>query len=68
MGDLFAIVWAEARKREHVDKNPSIRALVFVCHDVENTEKVSSFPHPKHVKTSTVVFNTKALSWRCKHE
>ena len=30
IGDLLAIARAEARKREHVDKNPTIRALVFV--------------------------------------
>ncbi len=30
LGDLMAIARAEARKREHVDKNPPIRALVFV--------------------------------------
>jgi len=30
VGDLLAIARAEARKREHVDKNPPIRALVFV--------------------------------------
>ncbi len=30
IGDLLAIARAEARKREHVDKNPPIRALVFV--------------------------------------
>ena len=30
IGDLLAIARAEARKREHADKNPPIRALVFV--------------------------------------
>ena len=30
IGDLIAIARAEARKREHVDKNPPVRALVFV--------------------------------------
>ena len=30
LGDLLAIARAEARKREHADKNPPIRALVFV--------------------------------------
>jgi hypothetical protein len=29
-GILLAVARAEARKREHVDKNPPIRALVFV--------------------------------------
>jgi len=30
VGDLLAVARAEARKREHADKNPPIRALVFV--------------------------------------
>jgi hypothetical protein len=30
IGDLLAIARAEARKREHANKNPPIRALVFV--------------------------------------
>jgi len=28
-GDLLAVARAEARKREHADKNPPIRALKF---------------------------------------
>ena len=30
IGDLLAVARAEARKREHAEKNPPIRALVFV--------------------------------------
>ena len=30
VGDLLAVARAEALKREHVDKNQPIRALVFV--------------------------------------
>jgi hypothetical protein len=30
IGDLLAVARAEARKREHADKNPPVRALVFV--------------------------------------
>jgi hypothetical protein len=30
VGDLLAIARAEARKREHADKNPPIRALRFL--------------------------------------
>lgn len=30
MGDLLAIARAEARKREHTDKNPPVRALRFL--------------------------------------
>ena len=30
LGDLLAIARAEARKREHSQNNPPIRALVFV--------------------------------------
>jgi len=29
-GSLLAVARAEARKREHADKNPPVRALVFV--------------------------------------
>jgi len=29
VGDLLAVARAEARKREHIDKNPPIRALRF---------------------------------------
>jgi hypothetical protein len=29
VGDLLAVARAEARKREHADKNPPIRALRF---------------------------------------
>ena len=29
VGDLLAIARAEARKREHADKNPPVRALRF---------------------------------------
>jgi hypothetical protein len=30
VGDLLAIARAEARKREHTDKNPPVRALRFL--------------------------------------
>jgi len=30
IGSLLAVARAEARKREHADKNPPVRALVFV--------------------------------------
>lgn len=29
-GSLLAVARAEARKREHADRNPPVRALVFV--------------------------------------
>ncbi len=30
LGDLLAVARAEARKREHADKNPPVRALRFL--------------------------------------
>ena len=30
IGDLLAVARAEARKREHADKNPPIRTLTFL--------------------------------------
>jgi hypothetical protein len=30
LGDLLAVSRAEARKREHADKNPPVRALMFI--------------------------------------
>ena len=45
-----------------------IRALVFVCHDVENSEKVIEKPYSKQVKISTFVHAENAFSWRCKSE
>jgi hypothetical protein len=30
IGDLLAVARAEARKREHIQKNPPIRALNFI--------------------------------------